>query len=148
VRCQLRSSVHFYGSKWPAEMEKPGFPDELAWHFAHEAAHLYQRHTSTTSGDDWITEGSAEAFAAMALRADASAYVHSAEEKALGKCREFLKGRSGSRCHRCGNIRCRLQLRNADQSRYRFEGTACHEARWPLCSLAQLSQRASKNGVS
>ena len=36
--------VHFYGGKWPAEMEKPGFPDELAWHFAHEAAHLYQRH--------------------------------------------------------------------------------------------------------
>src|SRR6187551_1452975 len=27
--------VHFYGSKWPAEMEKPGFPDDLAWHFAH-----------------------------------------------------------------------------------------------------------------
>ena len=42
----------------------------------------------------WITEGGAEAFAAMALRADASAYVQSAEEKALGKCREFLKGRS------------------------------------------------------
>jgi hypothetical protein len=86
--------VHFYGSKWPAEMEKPGFPDELAWHFAHEAAHLYQRHTGTTPGDDWITEGSAEAFAAMALRADASAYVQSVEEKAFGKCREFLKGRS------------------------------------------------------
>jgi hypothetical protein len=86
--------VHFYGGKWPAEMEKPDFPDGLAWHFAHEAAHLYQRHTSTTSGDDWITEGSAEAFAAMALRADASAYVQSAEENALGKCRESLKGRS------------------------------------------------------
>jgi hypothetical protein len=86
--------IHFYGSKWPAEMEKPGFADDLAWHFAHEAAHLFQRRTSTTSGDDWITEGSAEAFAAMALRADASAYVRSAEEKALGKCRDFLQGRS------------------------------------------------------
>ena len=86
--------VHFYGSKWPAEMEKPGFPDELAWHFAHEAAHLYQGSTSTESGDAWITEGGAEAFAAMALRADAGAYVQSAEEKALGQCREVLKGRS------------------------------------------------------
>jgi hypothetical protein len=86
--------VHFYGSKWPAEMEKPGFPDELAWHFAHEAAHLYQGSTSTESGDAWITEGGAEAFAAMALRADASAYVQSTEEKALGQCREFLKDRS------------------------------------------------------
>ncbi|HJY06665.1 MAG TPA: hypothetical protein VJ323_10115, partial [Bryobacteraceae bacterium] len=86
--------VHFYGSKWPAEMEKPGFPDELAWHLAHEAAHLYQGSTSTESGDAWITEGGAEALAAMALRADASAYVQSTEEKAPGECREFLKGRS------------------------------------------------------
>jgi hypothetical protein len=86
--------IHFHGSKWSAEMEKPGFPDELAWHFAHEAAHLYQRHTSTESGDAWITEGGAEAFAAMSLRADASAYVQSAGDNALGKCREILKGRS------------------------------------------------------
>jgi hypothetical protein len=86
--------IHFYGSKWPAEMEKPGFADDLAWHFAHESAHLYQRHTSTTAGDDWITEGSAEAFAALALRADAGAYVQAAEEKARGECREHLKGRS------------------------------------------------------
>ena len=55
---------------------------------------MYQRHTSTESGDAWITEGGAEAFAAMSLRADASAYVQSTEEKALGQCREFLKGRS------------------------------------------------------
>lgn len=86
--------IHFYGGKWPEEMEKPGFPLQLAWHFAHEAAHLYQASTSTESGDAWITEGGAEAFAAMALRADASAYVQSNEEKALGKCREVLKGRS------------------------------------------------------
>ena len=64
------------------------------WFIAHEAAHLYQGSTSTESGDAWITEGGAEAFAAMAMRADASAYVQSAEENALGKCREFLKGRS------------------------------------------------------
>jgi hypothetical protein len=86
--------IHFYGSKWPAEMEKPGFTDDLAWHFAHESAHMYQRRTSTAKGDDWITEGGAEAFAAMALRGAASAYVQSAEEKALGNCRELLEGRS------------------------------------------------------
>lgn len=86
--------VHFYGSKWPAEVEKPGFAEDLAWHLAHEAGHLYQRHTSTSPGDDWVTEGSAEAFAAMALRADAGAYVQSAEERAVGQCRELLKGRS------------------------------------------------------
>jgi hypothetical protein len=86
--------IHFYGGKWPAEMEKPDFPLDLAWHFAHESAHMYQRHTSTESGDAWITEGGAEAFAAMALRANASEYVKSAEEKARGECGEFLKGRS------------------------------------------------------
>lgn len=86
--------IHFYGGKWPAEMEKPDFPLDLAWHFAHESAHMYQRHTSTESGDAWITEGGAEAFAAMALRGDGSAYVQAAEEKARGECREFLKGRS------------------------------------------------------
>jgi len=86
--------IHFYGSKWPAEMEKPDFANDLAWHFAHESGHLYQRHTATTPGDDWITEGSAEAFAAVALRADAGAFVKAAEEKAVGQCRELLKGRS------------------------------------------------------
>src|SRR4030095_5929397 len=80
--------IHFYGGKWPAEMEKPEFPDDLAWHFAHEAAHMYHRRTGTESGDDWITEGGAEAFAALALRGGASAYVQSAEEKARGQCRE------------------------------------------------------------
>jgi hypothetical protein len=87
--------VHFYGGKWPEQIEKPGFPDELAWHLAHEAAHLHQHATSTARpGDDWILEGAAEAFAAMALRADAAAYVQSEEENAPAKCREFLKGRS------------------------------------------------------
>ena len=86
--------IHFYGAKWPAEMEKPGFADELAWHFVHETAHLYQRTTSTTKGDEWITEGAADAFAAIALRAKASEYVKSEEEKARAKCREVLKGRS------------------------------------------------------
>jgi hypothetical protein len=86
--------IHFYGGKWPAEMEKPDFPNDLAWHFAHESAHLYQRSTSTTTGDEWITEGGAEALAAIALRADASAYVQSQEEKARSKCQEFLKDRS------------------------------------------------------
>jgi hypothetical protein len=86
--------IHFYGSKWPAEMEKADFPLDLAWHFAHESAHMYQRHTATESGDEWITEGGAEAFAAIALRGDAGAYVQAAEEKARGQCRELLKGRS------------------------------------------------------
>jgi hypothetical protein len=87
--------IHFYGGKWPAEMDKPAFADELAWHFAHESAHLYQRQTfSATPGDEWIHEGAAEAFAALALRTDAGAYVQSIEASAPGKCRDLLKGRS------------------------------------------------------
>lgn len=86
--------VHFYGPKWPEEMEKPSFPDELASHLAHEAAHLYQRHTSTTPGDDWITEGSAEAFAAIAMRDDSPEFVRKAENDAREQCSKQLEGRS------------------------------------------------------
>ena len=87
--------IHFYGGQWPAEMEKATFADELAWHFAHESAHLYQRQRfSAIAGDEWIHEGAAEAFAAVALRSLAGAYVQSTEARARGKCQEILKGRS------------------------------------------------------
>jgi len=79
--------VHFYG-EWSAEMEKSPVSRRACLAFCARAAHLYHRHTSTTSGDEWITEGSRQAFAAMALRADASAYVQSVETCAR-KCRSF-----------------------------------------------------------
>jgi hypothetical protein len=86
--------IHFYGSSWPEQMEAPTFADELAWHFAHESAHLYQRQMFTTSkGDEWIHEGAADAFAAIALRPTANAYVRTAEDNAQSKCKELLKGR-------------------------------------------------------
>ncbi len=61
--------THFYGAGWSAEMTKPGFDFDLAWHFAHEAAHLYQRQIAASDkGAAWVHEGAAEAFAAIALR--------------------------------------------------------------------------------
>lgn len=66
--------VHFYGAAWPEQMAKPGFEFDLSWHFAHEAAHLYQRGL-VVEGDAgaWVHEGAADAFAAIALRdADAA----------------------------------------------------------------------------
>lgn len=61
--------THFYGSGWSAEMAKPGFDFDLAWFFAHEAGHLYQRQvTASEKGAAWVHEGAAEAFAAIALR--------------------------------------------------------------------------------
>ena len=87
--------THFYGSRWPAEMQKPEFADELAWHLAHESAHLYHRaNFAQADGDAWIHEGTAEAFAAIALRPTAGAFVQSARDTATSKCAELVEERS------------------------------------------------------
>lgn len=88
--------VHFYGPVWPDEMAKPGFSADLAWHFAHEAGHLYQR--QIYAGGDaaaWVHEGGAEAFAAIAMRAQgqgAEADAHIATSAA--DCAKKLGARS------------------------------------------------------
>jgi hypothetical protein len=95
----LRDQVftHFYGVKWPERVRKQEFVDDLAWHLAHEAAHLYQRGVfAQEPGDAWIHEGSAEAFAAIAMRPDADAYVQSTRATAASKCVE-LTGSSSIR---------------------------------------------------
>jgi hypothetical protein len=87
---------HFYGKHWPEEMAKPDFTNAMAWHFAHEAAHLYQR-LQVGDRDAWIHEGGAEAFAATALRAgdDAeAAYVVSRVETAEKDCTKRLDDRA------------------------------------------------------
>jgi hypothetical protein len=88
--------THFYGKGWPDEMAKPDFINALAWHFAHEAAHLYQR-LQVNDRDAWVHEGGAEAFAATALRAsdDAeAAYVVSRVETAATDCSKKLGDRT------------------------------------------------------
>ena len=88
--------VHFYGEAWPEQMAKPGFGADLAWHFAHEAAHLYQRQAYVGSdASSWIHEGGAEAFAAIAMRAQgqaAGADAHIAASAAT--CAKKLSARS------------------------------------------------------
>ncbi|WP_296816468.1 hypothetical protein [Brevundimonas sp.] len=90
--------IHFYGSFWNEEMARGGFADGLSWHFAHEAAHLYQRQTYTTARDGyWIHEGGAEALAALALmegRPDQAAGVEAVIANARAECAEKLAGRS------------------------------------------------------
>ena len=62
--------THFYGAGWPERMAKPDFGSDLAWHLAHEAAHVHQRQLALAdAGDAWMHEGTADAFAAIALRA-------------------------------------------------------------------------------
>jgi hypothetical protein len=91
-------SVHFYGEPWPREMAKAGFAADLAWHLAHEAAHVYQRQLYAERDEDaWIHEGSAEAFAALALRAVAPAagtYVAGRVGGAADACRRKIGARS------------------------------------------------------
>lgn len=81
--------THFYGSRWPEQMKKPEFANDLAWHFAHEAAHLYQRQIFLGGADAWIHEGAAEAFAALALRSqdlERANFVDSKIEAAMERC--------------------------------------------------------------
>jgi hypothetical protein len=106
---------HFYGKGWPDEMAKPEFTNTLAWHFAHEAAHLYQR-LSVSEHDAWIHEGGAEAFAAIALKAgdDADvAFVTSRVDMAEQACthdlgdrtiREALDARDVRVAYSCGLV--------------------------------------------
>ena len=87
--------VHFYGSVWPERMAEPGFGDDLAWHFAHEAGHLYQGQIFINGEGAWVHEGGAEALAALALRLQdktAAADTHVAASTAI--CREKLRARS------------------------------------------------------
>ncbi len=90
--------THFYGNRWPAAFAKPDFTNELAWHFAHEAGHLYQRGIAPDEPSGWwVHEGGAEAFAALALRQSspaAAAYVDRRIIAAGQSCPKLLKGTS------------------------------------------------------
>ncbi len=88
--------VHFYGEAWPGEMAKPGFAGDLAWHFAHEAGHLYQ-HQVYATGDQgaWVHEGGAEAFAAIAMHAQGkSAEANSHIAASVADCKKKLDART------------------------------------------------------
>lgn len=90
--------IHFYGNRWPQEFDKPDFANELAWHFAHEAGHLYQRGLSIEATDGWwIHEGGADAFAAIAMRQsgpDTARYVDQRVAATRQSCPKLLDGRS------------------------------------------------------
>lgn len=63
--------VHFYGAGWPEQAKTPWFAEDLAWHLAHEAAHLYQRQIfDPDSRGAWVHEGAADALAEIALFAE------------------------------------------------------------------------------
>ena len=90
--------THFYGAGWPERMASPSLGDELAWFFAHEAAHLYQRQIyGPDSADAWIHEGGADAFALLALKdtvPGAAPKLHGLVEANRTKCRKLLAGGS------------------------------------------------------
>lgn len=107
--------VHFYGPVWPERMAQPGFGDDLAWHFAHEAGHLYQGQIFINGEGAWVHEGGAEALAALALRLQGKTAAADAQVSAsAAACREKLRGRSISAALRDGEhdvaYACGLQV--------------------------------------
>jgi hypothetical protein len=105
--------THFYGDPWPAMIDDPALPGDLAWFFAHEAGHLYQ-HDAWADGavNAWIHEGGAEAFAALAMRADgagdvvdtkiASAQAACAEAAAQAALRDAIEAGRFDAAYSCG----------------------------------------------
>lgn len=87
--------THFYGSVWPERMRDPALADELAWFFAHEAAHLYQRQLFADGGDAWIHEGGADAMAALALRSVGGTTAANAERRIISMRSDCVKHRAG-----------------------------------------------------
>jgi hypothetical protein len=90
--------THIYGDHWAAEIQRPNFGPDLEWYFLHETAHLYQHQMYPGGpGDAWIHEGSAEAFAAIALKARGGAekaYVEDRVGLAKRKCGAVLGANS------------------------------------------------------
>jgi len=90
--------MHLVGDGWLETLDVRGdYAGEfLAWFFAHEAAHLYQRAADYESiGEDaWIHEGGAEAFAAITMRElelASEARIETRKAQSVKKCLEGLQ---------------------------------------------------------
>ncbi|MEO1014370.1 MAG: hypothetical protein AAFX08_04195 [Pseudomonadota bacterium] len=87
--------MHFEGARTVEIAKRPTFPHFLAWFFAHEAAHLFQKYRGVDFPEDesWIHEGGADFFAFLALRSLAAApqdYLNLRLNRALDRCAEEL----------------------------------------------------------
>ncbi|MGF1544752.1 MAG: hypothetical protein ACFB00_09670, partial [Parvularculaceae bacterium] len=87
--------IHSAGAGGASRPAAPTFPGFLAWFFAHEAGHLYQRHRSARyeEGDSWIHEGGADALAYFALsdlNATSPDYLPQRLSKTLDACATAL----------------------------------------------------------
>lgn len=105
--------IHLYGAEWERRLAEGGFGDGLRWHFAHEAAHLYQRQLFAPEPESsWIHEGGAEAMAWLALRdsdpALAEAHLSEANTRcaaslqAAGSLRQAISGGDFDAAYVCG----------------------------------------------
>lgn len=89
--------VHFYGAVWPEKAAAADFAEDLAWLFAHEAAHLYQGAGTGDTIDAWIHEGAAEALAAVALGDEGgqpARFARAETERAVTLCERDREGES------------------------------------------------------
>ena len=81
-------------------MASADFGQDLAWHLAHEAGHMYQRQIVAEKKEAWwIHEGSAEASAAIALRASDASMATFAESQIATARKECGTGLEGKTLH-------------------------------------------------
>ncbi len=85
--------MHFYGPGLENMTSNDNSPEEIAWFFAHESAHLFQRGVTGTRESSWIHEGAGEAFAYLMLAKLAMVspeYLAVRKQRALEGCRNAL----------------------------------------------------------
>ena len=86
--------MHFYGPTWKKIDPEGRVPEDIAWFFAHEAGHIYQLGVTGDRQSSWIHEGSAEAFAYLALKdleTVSTAYLDLRRDRAQDACGDALK---------------------------------------------------------
>ncbi len=97
--------IHIYGRH--EAFSSDDFQARMRWHFAHEAAHLFQRYDRqpVPDGESWIHEGGADAKAALALQRlgvlDTTA-LRERIEGALAQCSSGLAERPLHTSHDAG----------------------------------------------
>lgn len=143
--------VHFYGAEWPQRVAEQWFAEDLAWHLAHEAAHLYQHQIfDADSRGAWVHEGAADAMAYLALAEEggtAADYAALRLTNLPARCERFRAGVSVRDAIAAGRFdaayRCGMMVHLALDRALRKDGAAGSG----LYALWREYQRRVRDGV-
>ena len=143
----LRDQIftHFYGGKWPARCASRSSRMSSRGTLPTRRPTCISEPIRAGRGDAWIHEGAAEAFAAIALRPLAGAFVRSTRDTAASKCAALVEETLFAMRLRRANSRPRTAA-DAAEPGGRRQGTNGDRQRWSLCCLGRLPQAPVPQG--